>query len=332
MHALYMRSPALFHEWLVNNNFGRFLGFSNLGPPANPFGFYASTLLWYAFPALPLAGFALWTAWRRRGDGADRSNIQLPALLAVVIATVLGAAHDSRELYLLPLMLPLALLAAPGLVGLPSIGTQSLTLGARWILGTLALLLWLGWLVLVTGIPEALHSKLLDYQPGFEPKVRWLHLALALAVTLAAGRVLASRQSSSGHAITQWVCGMTLCWALIMTLWLPYLDAGKSYRTMLRSLARQLPGDGCVASLYFGEGQRGLLVYFENVRTVQLELVPDAPCRTLLVQRTRSAGAPPPSGDWIPVWEGARPGDKNELYRLYRKDVAPGQLIAQFPE
>src|SRR4029453_9480735 len=52
MHALFARSPALFHEWLVNNNFGRFFGFSNLGPPANAWGFYAHTLLWYGFPAL----------------------------------------------------------------------------------------------------------------------------------------------------------------------------------------------------------------------------------------------------------------------------------------
>ena len=96
--------------------------------------------------------------------------------------------------------------------------------------------------------------------------------------------------------------------------------------------SRVSPGDGCVASLYFGEGQRGLFVYFENVTTVQLERVPDAPCNTLLVQRSRSAGAPAPSDKWIPVWEGARPGDRFELYRLYRKDVAPGHSIVRFPE
>jgi hypothetical protein len=59
MGALYVRSPSLFFEWLVNNNFGRFFGFARLGT-RNPTGFYAETLLWYALPALPLAMYATW--------------------------------------------------------------------------------------------------------------------------------------------------------------------------------------------------------------------------------------------------------------------------------
>ena len=331
MHALFARSPALFHEWLVNNNFGRFLGFSDLGPPPNPPGFYLVTLLWYAFPALPLAGYALWTAWRR-GDATARTSLQLPALLGAVVAVVLGAAHDSRELYLLPLTLPLSLLAARGLSRLPPFGAKALTLFARWTLGPLALVLWLAWLALVTGIPSSLQSTLLEHQPGFEPVVQWPALVLALAVTLSVAWVLASGPSSAGRALVQWVSGITLCWTHAMTLWLPYLDAGMSYREMFRSLARALPEGDCVASLYFGEGQRGLLVYFENVTTVRLERMPGAACRTLLVQRTRLTGAPAPSEEWVPVWEGARAGDRKELYRLYRKDVAAGQPVARFPE
>jgi len=331
MYAVHARSPALFHEWLVTNNFGRFLGFVDIGP-RSPRGFYAYTLLWYAFPALPLAGYAVWRAWQTPDGATDRRDLQLPALLAVVVGTVLGVASDSRELYLLPLMLPLSLLAARGLIGLPAFGTRTMLLGARWGLGVLALLLWLGWLVLVTGTPVRVQSILLAYQPGFEPKVHWLHLVLAVAITLTAGWVLTARRISAGHALTQWVAGITLCWALIATLWLPYLDAGKSYRTMIQSLARQLPDDGCVASLHLGEPQRGLLVYFAQRKTVRLELAPDAPCKTLLVQGWRDTGAPPPWPDWVPVWEGARPGDQKEFYRLYRRDVPPDHAVVRFPE
>ena len=184
----------------------------------------------------------------------------------------------------------------------------------------------------MTGIPAWWQSKLLEHQPGFEPVVQSPPLALALAVTLSAAWVLASGPSSAGRALVQWVSGITLCWALAMTLWLRYLDSGMSYREMFRSLARALPEGDCVASLYFGEGQRGLFVYFENVTTVRLERVPDAACMTLLVQRTRATGTTAPSEEWVPVWEGARPGDRKELYRLYRKDVAAGHPVARFPE
>ena len=155
---------------------------------------------------------------------------------------------------------------------------------------------------------------MLDYQPGFEPEVRWLHLARS--PSRAAG-CSGRPRVKHGHAIMRWACGITLCWGLIMTLWLPYLDAGKSYRTMLRSIARELPGDGCVASLYFGEGQRGLLVYFENLTTMRLERVPDAPCNTLLV-RGGGLGATAPSDKWISVREGA-PSDQSEFYAFIER-------------
>ena len=332
MYALHARSPTLFHEWLVINNFGRFLDFVQIGPGRNPTGFYVYTLLWYAFPALPLAAYAVWVAWRRPESATDRQGLHLPAVLAVVVAIVLGVAPDSRELYLLPLTLPLSLMAARGLIGLPVGGSRTLMAGARWGLGVLALLLWLGWLALVTGTPAWLQWMLLDYQPGFEPSVHWLHLAIAVALTLTAGWVLAAGRSSAGHALTQWVCGMTLCWGLVTSLWLPYLDAGKSYRMMIESIVRQLPVDGCVASHNLGEGQRGLLVYFADLTTVRLELAPEAQCQTLLVQGWRNTGAPAPSEGWVPIWEGARPGDRAEFYRLYRRGVAPDHAIAKFPE
>jgi len=330
MYALFVRSPELFREWLVINNLGRFLGFTRIGPHAPP-GYYAYTLLWYAFPALPLAGYAVWTAWRRPDAETARRDIQLPALLSMVVASVLGLASTSRELYLLPLMLPISLLGAKGIVLLPAAGISVLSKSSKWGFGTMALLIWLSWLTLVTGIPGQLQATFLAYQPGFVPKVHWIHFALAVCATLVAGIALNRHIASSGRALTHWALGLTLCWALIATLWTPYFDAGKSYRAMIRSLAFQLPSSGCVASLHLGEPQRGLLVYFAQVTTVRLEVQPDAPCATLLVQGWRATGALPPSPGWTLVWEGTRPGELKELYRLYRRDVTPGNVVARFP-
>ena len=329
MYALYAQSPNLFNEWLVINNFGRFLGLTTIGPH-NPPGFYVYTLLWYATPALPLAAFALATAWRRSDGETALREMQLPALLAAVVASVLGLASDSRELYLLPLMLPLSLLAVRGIPWLPAVGAQTMSRGARWGLGTAALILWVGWLALVTGIPTPVQSVLLAYQPGFAPKFLWIHFSLAAAATLLAGVTLFRATESPGHALTQWTVGLTLCWALLATLWVPYFNAGKSYRTMIDSLVAQLPAKGCVASLHLGEPQRGLLTYFARLTTERLEMVPNAQCDALLVQGWRNTGAPPPSPNWVAVWEGARPGDFKEFYRLYRRDVAPGTTVVRF--
>ena len=332
MYELHARSPELFREWLVLNNFGRFLGFTRIGPHAPP-GYYGYTLLWYALPALPLAAYAVWTAWQLPKTDPARRNMQMPAVLAIVVASVLGLANDSRELYLLPLMLPLSLLAAAGIAWLPAAGASAMSGSARWGFGTAAVLIWLGWVALVTGIPHQLHSLLLEHQPGFVPRVHWIHLALAVCATLVAGLFLRrGNRASSGQALTQWALGLTLCWALLATLWVPYFDAGKSYRAMIGSLAAHLPNDGCVASLNLGEPQRGLLVYFAQLTTIRLEVEPGAQCQALLVQGSRATGALPPGPDWVGVWEGARPGDLKEFYRLYRRDVAPDSALVQFPE
>jgi len=331
MCALYARSPGLFREWFVTNNLGRFFGLNRIGPHTPP-GYYAYTLLWYAFPALPLSGLALWNAWRQSHAKFARVEMQLPMLIGVVVATVLGLASDSRELYLLPLMLPLALLGARGIGWLPVAGVKAMSDGARWGLGMVALTLWFGWLTLVTGMPAFLQSMLLAYQPGFAPKVHGIHVALALTVTLVAGVALRRRSASSGDALNQWAICLTLCWTLLATLWVPYFDAGKTYRTMIQSLVAELPGEGCVASIHLGEPQRGLLVYFAQVTTVRLETAHEAGCKALLVQGWRATGAAAPSAEWIAVWEGARPGDNKEFYRLYRKDVAPDHVLVTFPK
>jgi len=328
--ALYARSPALFGEWLITNNFGRFFGFTRIGPH-NPPGFYEATLLWYAFPALPLAAWAIWTAWRRDNSIVAHPGMTLPLLLAAVMFGVLAVASDSRDLYLMPLLLPLTLLAAQGIGELPVIGTVALSQAARWVLGALAIALWAGWLALLTGVPSPLHAMLLAYQPGFVPKVHWVHLGVALAATALAARMLARRAPYAGLAVTQWAAAAALCWCLIATLWTPYLNAGKSYRTMVRSLALELPDTGCIASLYLGEPQRAMIDYFAGIKTVRLEVEPDNSCSALLVQGWRNIEVPPPAPAWTLVWEGARPGDGRELYYLYRRDVARTHAVVRFP-
>ena len=64
---------------------------------------------------------------------------------------------------------------------------------------------------------------------------------------------------SNRRAVPNWAAGVTLLWGLYSTIWLPYLDSRRSYRTMIESLALQLLAPGCVASRSLGEPQRALV-------------------------------------------------------------------------
>lgn len=330
MIALYLRSPELFRTWLVSNNLGRFFGFVRLGT-RNPDGFYEFTLIWYALPALPLAAWTLWNACHARMEPRAREGIILPTVLAAVIVGVLALASDSRDVYAMPVVLPLSLLAARALPALPTTGIRMLSAFGRYALGTLALALWFGWIALITGLPAVLHAALARYQPGFQAHVDVTRLLLAIAVTILALRFLYRPARDGGSAISQWAVGVTLCWALISTIWTPFVNAGKSYRSMIQSLTHALPAFGCVASSHLGEPQRALLEYYANLRTERLEVHPNASCPALLVQGWQRDPPQAADGGWTLAWEGTRPGDHVELYRLFRRDLPAGYPPVRFP-
>ena len=327
--ALYLRSTELFDTWLITNNFGRLLGLTNIGPH-QPHLFYAYTILWYGMPALPLAGWAIWNARRNGPDAWTDPGIALPLTLLIVMASVFGAASDARELYLMPMLLPLALLATAGMDRLPVSAASALGRVGKVTFGASALLLWVGWIAINTGEPVVVARALNEYQPGFVAKFSAPAFCVALLATLAWLVVVWPRAATARRGITQWTAGVTLCVVLVGSLWLQFLDAGKSYRDMIRALLQSIPDGNCVASRNLGEPQRALLQYYGSLLTVRDEAEFAAPCNVLLVQGWRSSGAPAQEGKWTPVWEGARPGDHKEFYRLYVREALTAAASGAF--
>jgi 4-amino-4-deoxy-L-arabinose transferase-like glycosyltransferase len=314
--ALYLRSPAYFKTWLITNNLDRFLGQTD--PELHqPRFYYAGVLLWYAFPALPLAVWAFWDAARQGRRAWSEPGIQLPAVLLLVMTVVLGTAADARDVYLMPVLLPLALAATAGADRLPALATVALARFGKVAFGLTAVALWLGWVALVSGAPADLAGALARYQPGFVARFSWISLALALSASLAWFLAVHQRATTAQRGIAQWTAGVTLLLALVGTLWLPFLNAGKSYREMILSLRKFIPPENCVASRQLGEPQRALLDYYDQIKTTREEVVSDPSCNVLLVQGSHATGAAADGRGWKLVWQGSRAGDRNELYRLY---------------
>ena len=329
MGALWLRSPELFREWLVDNNFGRYLGLVQLGPH-NSRAFYFALLPWYAFPALPLAAAVLWRKWRSGQPWRSDPAVALPLVTFVVMFLVLVAASDSRDLYALPLVLPLALLCGAGAdIAMPRIG-HALGVAALVVFVSGAFVLWSAWAILVLGLGGPVQARLLAYQPGFVAEFHGVAFAAAVVATVMALVVFAGRARDIRSGLLQWLAGLALCWALVNSLWLDYLDAGKSYRGVFASLSTALEPVECVATWHLGEGQRALLPYFTRATAVRIESAPDTTCTQLLVQGTRRDQALPPSEQWSLAWEGARAGDGEELYRLYVQEL-PTDTIARYP-
>ena len=315
--ALYERSPLLFREWFWENNLGRFLGFSSVaGGTEQARWFWAHNLPWFTFPALPLAAYLL---WKRRADISSHPALQYSLLTFGMFMLTLVASASARVIYALPLMVPLALLAAPAASSLPERLNRLWSSGAVLLFGSLSLLLWAGWgVMMATGAapdwPWLLHLLPADYQPTFNALAFWV----ALAATVSA---LASRRyhfHASGLFV--WTSGVALFWVLLSTLWMPWLDYAKSYRSVFTKIP--LPEKyNCVASIGLGEGERGMLHYFNGSNTLRREQWPAASCEILLVQGYTSEGTRAIDlRGYHQVWEGARPGDDWQRFWLFRSD------------
>jgi 4-amino-4-deoxy-L-arabinose transferase-like glycosyltransferase len=313
---LYQRSPLLFMDWFWTNNFGRFFGFANLGPTSDHWA-YLKMLPWFAWPALPLALWALWNGGLR---GIAQPKIQFPLAAFLIMLAVLSAASDAREVYALPLLLPLALLGAESVRSLRRGAASALDWFGVTTFTLFTGLLWLGWSAMVFGEPAKLARYLLEIQPGYTPRFQLLPFLVALGFSLLWLTVITRVQRSNRRAILNWAAGIALFWGVFMTLWLPWLDAGKSYRSMITDLARHLPDKSeCVASHGLGEPHRAMLHYHANLLTRRINPGAESSCRYLLVQG--SAGDKETLGKpWKLVWDGARPGDTSERYRFYKRE------------
>lgn len=317
--ALYVQSPALFHVWFWDNNIGRFVGFVRLGATHGPW-FYPLTLLWFTFPAWPAALEAADAAWRQQTSALPLS---LPGAALSVMVIVLMSAHESRTLYALPTALPMALLALPGLERTSGRWVARLRRSSIVVFAIAAALVWLAWLSAVSGFPQATASILAAGEPGFVARFSPAAAAVAALVTLLFTWIARSGRSGPAEALWTWTAGIAMCWGLVLSLWLPYLDYGMAYRSMAGSLQRALPRDhACVASRGLGEPQRAMLDYYLGLDTLRVETSAAArECPWMLLQYAGAAFEPPAYayGSWEQTWAGARPGDDREKFALLHK-------------
>jgi len=182
---------------------------------------------------------------------------------------------------------------------------------------------WFYWSGLELGVPARLHQHLHRIRPGYTPGVRWLPFILGVAYTVFWVAVLASFRRSTVRPVIVWAAGITTMWALMATLFVGWADNSKSYRSMVVSMQRALPARyDCMSSRGLGESQRASLHFFADIVTYRDEVSERRRnCELLLVQGGQKETLAP-GGPSKKIWEGARPGDKDERFRLYRRPRA----------
>ena len=314
--ALHLRAPALLDLWLQQDFYAL------LRSAERDSLFYLRIMPWHAWPVWMLGLWGLWALWTARREQYATPAVVLPLTGFVVTLLLLSLASNPRDVYALALLPALALLAAPV--------ARSLRRGAAngWLWFSITgvtffiVVAWFYWTGLELGVPARLHGHLHRLQPGYAPGFKWLPFTLATCYTVAWFVLLAKLKRSPEKPAVVWAAGIAVLWGLTAPLFVGWVDIGKSYRAVFTSLRDSLPPQpGCVSSRNLAKSQRAMVHYYADVTTWRDE----AParrrdCDLLLTQGTVVEDLPQ-DAKWLKIWEGYRPGDKVERYRLYQRIV-----------
>jgi 4-amino-4-deoxy-L-arabinose transferase-like glycosyltransferase len=290
-------------------------------PSLDTLGYFLKTGIWFTWPAWPFAGWAVY-AWRRQYKA---SHIVLP--LVFFIATALPALLNvnSEQGILIPMLPSLVILAAFGLPTMKRGAINAVDWFSVMSLTTCAVVVWIGWIAKQTGWPTQLARNAFKLAPGYQPEFNAIAFLIAFAAT--AGWLVLVQWRISRHPSVLWRAvvlssgGIILCWTLFMTLWLPWGNYKQSYAGVAREIAKNLPPINSCVDSNVGPTQRASFAYFGNLPFARFD---DAHCEFLLLQDNNrgkeDAKIIRRSGDqWKLLWEGRRPSDRDERYRLYQR-------------
>lgn len=303
-------APSYFDEWWawqIANVTHR--------PKLEEFVYYLKTLAWAAWPVWPLTLWALWAYRRYLRD----PGYAVPFVAGLVTLVLLLFVGSPSEMDALALLVPLAIPAGSAAVSLRRGAANALAWFSIMTFTLIAAFMWVMWLATLTGFPARLAATAARLETGFILQVNALPLVFALALTAGWAVLVLRSERSTLRGLTHWAAGTTLIWGLAMTLWLAWIDYGKSYQPVALALKAQLPERvACIESRGLGETQRAVFHYHAGIVTRRAEVHNATQCPYLLVQTSTREQARSPGPRWKQVWEGSRPRDR-ERYRLYRR-------------
>jgi 4-amino-4-deoxy-L-arabinose transferase-like glycosyltransferase len=290
-------------------------------------GQHAMTLVWFAFPALPLAAWS--THLIRRGFIGGPKQFSFRFLLAIAIAffVVIVLTPQSRTTELMPILLPLALLAIPGLDHLKRGQSGFLDWIGVFFFGLGVLVSWLVWSHLYLGTPRGFIAKQINqFQPGFQDAIHALPVALAALLTVVWFAMIRPARRTHKRALVNWTVGVTALWGVFTLLLMPYVDFGKSYRAPVEAVVAQLPpdvraGKACIASVNLGASQRAMFDYIGRLSPRPADAAHTHGCNWIIEQGSNvpqyTSNVPTPQFARVGTY--ARAGDKTEPWVLWKR-------------
>jgi hypothetical protein len=254
-------------------------------------------------------------------------HLILPLLLFGIssVASLMTSDPDRTLLLTLPSIAALAAFALPTLERSVSALIDWFTL--LFFTGG-AVAIWGVWVSLETGLPAQPALNVQRLVPGFVHEFQSWSVVIALIASVIWIKLVMWRVGR--HPAVIWkslvlpATGATLCWTLLMTLWLPILDRALSYKPWAQELNTLIPPHSCVyasgleRSMIAGLGYHARFEFKAYTQSSQ-----STTCQWLFVRPTdHDLHNLIENKSWRFIGRYKRPSDKNEAVMIYQSEQA----------
>ena len=292
--------------------------------------------MWFTWPAWPLA---LWTLWRWRYQLKNilaNPHLSLPLWFVAVsvITTWLSGLSDRALLLSLPAMATLAAFALPTL-------RRSVGAFIDWFtlvfFSAGALIIWVVWTSMHTGVPAQPAINVARLAPGFTTFFSGYALIFAVMASLVWASLVKWRAGRHRSAIWKSMAlpagGATLCWLLVMTLWLPLLNFARSYEPLVLKVKEKTGPTSCAHYHGLTRAQGAAFEFHGQMKLLPIskksteDARPKSVCDWLIVD-TQAVGNLKNDIDmsqWVLLATVRRPSDNNEDIILYKSTTSTAE-------
>jgi hypothetical protein len=196
--------------------------------------------LWRWWPMWPIAIFGLLSVRHIRLSRAPHWSVPLILATVSILLGLLGPSH--WEVHHFAPMIPLAMIAAFGLLSLPRPIVNLVDWFAVALFTAAGSFVWLYWTALNFGFPATLAAKVPLRAPGIAGTANFYEIAIGLLATVAWIALVLWRIQRAEARLWRPVAlssgGVLLLWSLLTTLWLPAIDRIQGQRVLAESLER----------------------------------------------------------------------------------------------
>ena len=313
--AFSLRDAVGFEDWM-DSDFGLKLeDRERFGPLA-----YLGTVLWFAWPAWPIAVWLITLRVRGFGGGWQRGEVVAPVTFFLSGYAALVALTEPRDIYAVYLLPPLIILAAFGVDTLKRTWYALIDWFGILVLGLTAILAVLVASALYYGWPPMIAERIAAYVPGFKGASPWFGYGIAMVAFVIWIALIQPAHQHARRALINWAGCVTFLWVVAQALLATPHNYTITYRDVFTQMVKAWPKTGCVSSIELSTSQAAMLFYYTGRITEPVEAVTDAQCGFVLLQRYRNEPVPLPDPEYTLRFRGNRPGDNFEAFELYEKN------------